>query len=97
MDFITTDRNEKNGNPEDNFDFIAMGWTASLQARGLLDRDQHLIAPDVARLMVIFKMMRDSNSPQRDNRVDSVGYSGCLERVQPTHKPDEIPQCGDAT
>lgn len=81
---VSTDRNVLNGNPEDNFHYIALGWSASLQARGLLTKEQFLTEGDVARLMVVFKMMRDSNASHRDNRTDAVGYTCCLERVDPT-------------
>lgn len=81
---IRTDRNKQNGDPEDNFADIALAWTGSLRARGLLEVNQWLTAADVARLMCLLKMIRDSNAPNRDNRVDNCGYTGCLERVEPT-------------
>lgn len=83
---VQHDRNLKNGNPEDNFAHIALGWTGVLRAKGLLDDDQSLTDADVARMMVVFKMMRDGNSAQRDNRTDAVGYTLCLERVEPTDR-----------
>lgn len=78
------DRNDDYGDPEDDFADIALAWTASLRARGLLSRDKALTAADVPRMMAIMKAIRDSNRPKRDNRVDSVGYMRTLERVEPT-------------
>jgi hypothetical protein len=34
--------------------------------------------------MVALKLCRDANAPNRDNRVDAIGYTLCLERVEPT-------------
>ena len=79
-----SDRNTQNGDPEDNFTFIALTWTALLRARGLLDETQALNAADVARMMIGMKLCRDANAPHRDNRVDTLGYALCLERVEST-------------
>jgi hypothetical protein len=79
------DRNKANGDPEDNFAFIALTWTALLEARGVMfDNSGALNAADVARLMIAMKLCRDANAPHRDNRVDAIGYALCLERVEPT-------------
>ena len=79
-----TDRNALNGDPEDNFAYIALAWSALLQARGLLARDAMIAAADVARMMSALKLCRDSHAPHRDNRVDGIGYLLCLERLEPT-------------
>jgi hypothetical protein len=78
------DRNKANGEPEENFSYIAQCWTALLDARGLLGSDEGLNAADVARMMVALKLCRDANAPHRDNRVDAIGYTLCLERVEST-------------
>jgi hypothetical protein len=83
LQITQTDRNKQNGDPEDNFAYIALTWTALLRARGLLAADQEITAPDVARMMAGLKLCRDSNAPHRDNRVDLHGYGLCLERVEP--------------
>jgi hypothetical protein len=89
------DRNTANGNAEDNFAFIAMTWTALLRARGLLDTTQELDAADVARLMIGLKLCRDANAPHRDNRVDTIGYALCLERVESTETVEPVERgCG---
>lgn len=76
------DRNVANGDPEDNFAHIALAWTALLNARGILTGP--ISAADVARMMAALKLCRDSHAPHRDNRVDTIGYALCLERVEPT-------------
>jgi hypothetical protein len=78
------DRNAANGEPEDNFAYIALMWTALLRARGVLATPDEITAADVARMMTAMKMARDAHSPHRDNRTDAVGYTICLERVEPT-------------
>ena len=85
MRIVQTDRNQKCGDPEDNFAYIALTWTALLRARGLLAADASLVDADVARMMVTMKMCRDANAPHADNRVDAMGYTLCLERVEPTY------------
>lgn len=84
LSITQTDRNKKCGDPEDNFAYIALMWTALLRARGLLTAEQSVTEADVARMMAAMKLARDANAPHRDNRVDLFGYGLCLERVQPT-------------
>lgn len=84
MRIVQTDRNKRCGDPADNFAYIALCWTALLRARGLLTSEQRINEADVARMMVTMKMCRDSNAPHRDNRVDAIGYTLCLERVEQT-------------
>lgn len=68
--------------PEDNFARIATVWNV------LLDETDHITEGDVARCMIAVKLVRDAHTPKRDNRVDLVGYTRCLERVEPTESPN---------
>ncbi len=71
--------------PEDNFARIAAVWNALLEEA--LDPLVGVItAGDVARMMIAVKLVRDAHTPKRDNRVDLVGYTRCLERVEPTNE-----------
>ena len=55
---------------------------------GLLDEKLacgcEITAGDVARAMVMLKVVRGAHAPKRDNRVDAVGYVLCLERAEPS-------------
>lgn len=80
------DRNDKAGDPEDNFDFIAIVWSALLHAAGVLPRDKRLTAKHVGWLMIGLKACRDMHISNRDNRTDTHGYALCIERVDPTER-----------
>ena len=77
-----SDRNDKAGNPEDNFVKIAHVWTGLLQEK--LAPGEVITPADTARMMIGMKLCRDMHAPHRDNRVDIHGYALCLERVEPT-------------
>jgi len=79
---IKKDRNSAYDNPEDNFARIAKCWTAILDEK--LACGCEITAGDVARAMVMLKVVRDAHAPKRDNRVDAVGYVLCLERAEPS-------------
>lgn len=78
---VETDRNTSYGNPEDDFEAIALCWTGLLRARGY---DVVVTPSDVPRMMTALKLCRDAHRPERDNRTDGVGYLLTLERVEPT-------------
>jgi hypothetical protein len=84
MRVTSTDRNETYDDPERNFANIALGWTALGRARGILKDGAAFNAGDVARFDNVKKLVRDSFKPKRDNRVDLVGNTRCLERAEPT-------------
>jgi hypothetical protein len=77
-----SDRNDKAGNPEDNFAKIALVWTGLLQEK--LAPGEVITPADTARMMIGMKLCRDMHVPHRDNRVDIHGYALCLERCEPT-------------
>lgn len=67
-------RQDKYGDPEDNFQVIADLWHAYLKA---LKSDMPPLTPDdVANLMVLFKMARIVGGMYcKDNDVDMLGYA----------------------
>ena len=73
--YVTADRNQTCGDPEDNFATIASFWSTYLRARKV----QGDITPtDVAAMMVLMKMSRIAVSPDKpDHWIDSAGYSSC--------------------
>lgn len=73
----SVDRQGAYGGPEDSFGLIANLWTDYLDARGYM-----LTPRDVAKMMVLLKIARDTTGkPKRDNLVDIAGYARCAEMV----------------
>jgi hypothetical protein len=75
------DRNAEYGMPEDNFSDIALMWSVIL--------DTQVSQAEVARMMIALKLCRDQNASNLDNRTDIVGYTLCLERVDPTFRKED--------
>ncbi|SME89325.1 DUF6378 domain-containing protein [Desulfovibrio gilichinskyi] len=73
---INGERQDQYGNPEDSFKTIAAFWTPYLRSRGLLKEDRELTPKDVAMLMVLLKIGRESQQEKLDNLVDLAGYAG---------------------
>ena len=75
---VNEDRNDRYGEPEQNFENIASLWTAYLQARGSLYAGHELTGIDVALLMDLMKTARLIASPDHaDSWKDKAGYSAC--------------------
>lgn len=73
---VCSDRNHQYGDPEDNFKTIADYWNDYLS--GIKHRE--LTASDVADMMVLFKIARNTTAPhlkKSDNYVDIAGYAAC--------------------
>ena len=72
---INGERQDKYGDPEDNFQVIADLWTAYLRA--LQPKMPPLTKDDVANLMMLLKISRIVGGEyHRDNDVDLVGIRG---------------------
>lgn len=68
--YVTSDRQNDHGKPEDTFEAIAALWSAYLGHR--------LESVDVAHMMVLLKVARAKQNPQHaDNHVDIAGYAAC--------------------
>lgn len=74
------DREDDYGHPRESFTRIAGFWSVYLSDK--LAEGAFLSPEDVARMMVLFKVSRDVNSPKRDNRVDGAGYFIALDRLE---------------
>lgn len=74
---VTTDRNARYGEPEDNFDTIAYLWNAYLA--GKHSDGEAITAKDVALMMVLFKIGRISTARDmnEDSYIDAAGYIAC--------------------
>lgn len=77
---VCSDRNQRYGEPEDNFGVIAELWNAYLKAgmpEGACAVD--LGAQQVAEMMILFKVGRAATAMEdhRDTYVDIAGYAAC--------------------
>lgn len=70
--YVTNDRQNDHGKPENSLGQIAALWDAYLGS----DMTRTLTAVDVAHMMVLLKVARaKQNSTHTDNHVDAAGYS----------------------
>lgn len=75
---VTTDRNARYGEPEDNFSVIAEYWSTYLsQHNG--GRTMLITPMDVAIMMALFKIGRISTARDmnEDSYIDAAGYIAC--------------------
>ena len=72
---IHGDRPAAYGHPLDDFARTGRLWGAVL---GIHD----VPAETVALMLAMVKVSRQVNLPKRDNLVDLVGYTGCIERIE---------------
>ena len=77
QEIIAGARQQEYGDARQSFEAIAKVWSALLRQK--LSSD--LTAADVALLMTSLKLVRESNQPKRDNRVDAIGYLLLLEEL----------------
>ena len=74
LQVINGARQDRYGEPEDNFMSIAAMWTAYLRARNAVLPP--LTPEDVANMMILLKMSRIVGGVyHRDNDVDLIGYA----------------------
>lgn len=73
------DREKAYDDPNQNFRRIAKMWSGTLDKK--LAPGQEITPRDVALMLVQLKISRESFRPNRENRVDLVGYALCLDRI----------------
>lgn len=74
-DAITSgSRQESYGKPEKCFQKIAELWNSYLGTK-------NITAHNVAMMMILLKVARESMNPKRDNLVDIAGYARCIEMM----------------
>lgn len=66
------------GTPLDNWSRTAALWSAYLGVS--------VSAEQAAMCMVLVKVAREANRPQRDNLVDGAGYFAVIEKIQEGRK-----------
>jgi len=76
-EYVSADRNNQYGEPEDNFSLIAEYWSVYLG-----DRDGILDAFDVSMMMALMKVARLSKRPENaDSAIDLAGYAACAGEI----------------
>lgn len=73
-DIVENDRQDTRGNPDSSFAAIAGFWNEYLGAR--FKMKAFLTAEDVALMMALLKVARETQQHERDNLVDAIGYLG---------------------
>ena len=85
---VSGDRGPQYGHPAANFTMTADLWNAWLKPRfDSIDLEPE----DVAAMMVLLKMARQSNRPKRDNLTDVCGYTKTWDMVNEARERGEIP------
>ena len=76
----STDRQRNYGHPKDNFKRIADLWNAYLSNRK--NPESEITVEDIAWMMVLVKIARDLNKPNKDNLIDAIGYTKTLAMIR---------------
>jgi hypothetical protein len=79
MRIVYGDREQAYDDPNVNFERIAHMWTGLLLRK--LRPDVHITPEEVALAFILLKVSREVHKPQRDNRVDIIGYILCGDRI----------------
>ena len=67
------DRQQDYGDPTQNFQDIANLWNEYMHVANV----NELTARDIAHMMILMKIARNSHKPKRDNWTDIAGYAQC--------------------
>lgn len=70
---VNGDRRRDYGDPGEGFKRVAAIWNIQLGAK----LKEPITAREVALMQVSLKLVRDINTPKRDNLVDIAGYAEC--------------------
>ena len=87
---VNGQRDAQYGNPENNFQTIAMLWMNYLEAAGAtaVGSDDIYIRPkDVAAMLALLKISRiATGAPKLDNCIDLAGYAACGGEIDDTNE-----------
>jgi hypothetical protein len=81
------DREQTYDDPNRNFDKLGYMWTGHLLNK--LKPGERITPQDVALMQVMLKISREGFRPKRDNRVDMIGYTLCLDRIESSSDSQE--------
>ena len=76
-DLVTGDRTKAYGTPSENFG----RWRDLCRASGRPNL-KCITSEDIAVLMILGKIARDTNAPKRDNIIDAAGYAYVWDMVR---------------
>lgn len=79
LNIVYKDRINQYGKPEDNFKTISSFWSTYLTNK--FNIETPITAEDVAMMMVLFKIARETNQHKRDNLIDIASYVECADRI----------------
>ena len=74
---VCGEREQDYGSPEDSFAAIADHWSVYLHRIGYLLPHQELTPEDVALMMILLKVARQTGRGKVDNWIDIAGYAAC--------------------
>lgn len=78
---VLNEREQDYGNAHIALQDIANYWNEYLTQRQIIIG---AITPkDVAMMMIFFKLVRETNKPKKDNRIDLVGYTVLADLASP--------------
>jgi hypothetical protein len=80
-ELIFGDRSKQYSHPIEDFATTAEFWTTWCHSRRLLRPEIGFTPEDIAMMMTLMKVSRESRVSSLDNIVDMCGYVGCLGRV----------------
>jgi len=82
MRLVMGERNGDYGDAVEDFRVIAYYWNNYLHSTGRLAAFTELNAKDVALMMTLLKIRRESTHPKMDNVVDGCGYLALAQKCE---------------
>jgi hypothetical protein len=80
---IVKEREGLYGHPYDNFNTVAMLWSAYINAARLKRGEVELTREDVGHMMILFKVARTINQTGDDDTIDDIaGYAECIHMIR---------------
>lgn len=78
-EIMHTNREDDYGRPSDNYGHLANLWSAYLQRKTGLSVT--ITAEDCLQMMILLKVNRQAKKPKRDNLIDIIGYTICIDEM----------------
>lgn len=79
FNIVYKDRIDQYGKPEDNFKTIGSFWSTYLTNK--FNIETPITTEDVAIMMILLKVARETSQHKRDNLIDIAGYVECADRI----------------
>lgn len=78
---VLFERSDMYGDTEDSFKTICEFWNTYLRGIDVMPTSRKLCPEDVAMMMVLLKIARETYAHKRDNMVDIIGYTVHADRL----------------